>query len=1341
MRKLLLFIILFAAQSAAWGQSEYEPTYWFNEEENRNSGAVTQNAEVQSEIQHLNVGLHTLYMQIRDSAECVSSPTTSTFNNIGYYTDSLNGKEIQLKYWFDEDVSTMLTSSYNGDVIWLDVSKLKDGFHTLYIQAEQDGKTATSIHGFIKVPQIEIEGSKDIQLKYWFDEDVSTMLTSSYNGDVIWLDVSKLKDGFHTLYIQAEQDGKTATNIHSFIKVPQKEEDEELTCIVIIDDKVFQTYRIETSSGILNLDIDVTSIPQGLHTLQTYVMTSSGATTNMSSHFFVRTTGDYDIGNLKCYYIVDGDKKNVQTGTYSNGTYRFDVDVTSLNDGLHQLSYMLVGENGICTDARTSFFIKAPIVENGIIQYTYWLNDNGDNKVTEELNAPVNPLKLITLLPVERVPVRSSQFHFEVKDGVPTMYAKNTLKMFFFDAYFRSTDFSREYIDYNVSQEVKDITPIARDEKSKTFVAPGENEIKWFSIEAQEGDTLAFKSSQATSLQLFSPTGKEIFTAKGAESTQMSGCHTWEDGTHYIAVHDVTGTKQNITLDILHMDKYDIVDQDIRVVGDAGASTVTYRGNGLKALCEVRFINSQNDTIVAEYIERTNDAEVGIIADFNMAAQGDYDAMFIFSGDEYKIVKNSVTVEEATEINLETEVKFASSFLRGTANTYNISITNTGNMTAYYVPLEIKLITGSIDNITDIKFGDELKSINHFDNFEFIDFCDDEEKQEVLNIINSVSEISQFTVLRDSISKKDYGLANFLVSIPPRSTKRFSVTINSSETIELYAYTSRYWFPVSEGNTLQKGGSRVNGETMCCYKEKIQCGVDIIVNTLGLLNIGGCVPDFAALGLNTAYDVWCNKGNNISEKWNNYIKANKKSIKANLVETAIQCIIGKYADMIAHLRADRNLAAQIGNNMEVERITAAIKRCRDARNLEILSCYKNIIVSSAGGHCYTAFTEKKPNCPPNPGGGGGKSEPVNSFDPNDIVGFTAESGSRYVPSDFEHTHYTIRCENDPAFATAAAHTVVVTDTLDSSKFDLSTFAARSVKIGNKVMELNGEKSFVKTLDLRTEIDVIAEVSLDFNENTGVAVWSIKSLSPTTMEPTDDPMQGVLPVNNGGNGEAEFHFDIKLKPTLADGESVNNTASIIFDNNDPIVTPVWTNIIDNTAPVSSITGIEEISDSTIIVNWEGEDAGSGIYRYQLYVQPGMDAEWRPLLGDTLKTSSKLLYKRNIDFGFCIVATDSAGNVEAKELTREVEFKRTHIAGDADRSGEVNVLDINATLDYIMNGEANGYDIQQMDSNEDGEVNLLDINATLDIILERRRGVATLPYREKHKAAKTLRTPVL
>lgn len=1260
MRKLLLLIILFTAQITVWGQSRYELSYWFNEKQERYVETITQEAKLQLDVQYIGQGIHTLYMQIEDSCGQVSSPITRTF----YYTDSLN--------------------------------------------------------------------CRDILLKYWFDEDANTMQTDNYNSDVIWLDVSKLRDGFHTLYIQAEQDGKTATNIHSFIKVPQKEEDEELTCIVIIDDKVFQTYRIETSSGILNLDIDVTSIPQGLHTLQTYVMTSSGATTNMSSHFFVRTTGDYDIGNLKCYYIVDGDKKNVQTGTYSNGTYRFDVDVTSLNDGLHQLSYMLVGENGICTDARTSFFIKAPIVENGIIQYTYWLNDNGDNKVTEELNAPVNPLKLITLLPVEHVPVRSSQFHFEVKDGKPMLYAKNTLNMRFFDVSTRFTDLSREYIDYNVSQEVKDITPIARDEKSKTFVAPGENEIKWFSFEAQMGDTLAFKSSQATSLQLFSPTGKEIFTAKGAESTQMSGCHTWEDGTHYIAVHDVTGTKQNITLDILHMDKYDIVDQDIRVVGDAGASTITYKGNGLKALCEVRFINAQNDTIVAEYIERTSDAEVGVIADFNTAAHGEYDAFFIFSGYEYKTIKNSVRVEEATDINLDTKVSFASTYLRGNSNTYNVSITNSGNMTAYRTPVHIYVSSKDINSISRIDIrGLDLPGI--FDGVEK-DSIPESEREWLKDLEEKIADNHYFIdakvfdeTTRDSVYAKS---GYFFTDIAPNSSKKISIAVDADETFELWITIPEENAPLSNkpSTYARKAASRSLKESYCCIRERVECVATLVADGIGIANsIVGLTgaPQAAALGvadcvassvntiISSAGTIMCGEGDVEKNFWD--------KVKSVVNGTSITGMVTSCASKVLPWKNFNKLLEAIG---DVSGNTSMVF---------------GLGIDQA--ECIIAFTQKKPNCPRNPGGGGGASSPVTSFDPNDIVGFTAESGSRYVPSDFEHTHYTIRCENDPAFATAAAHTVVVTDTLDSRKLDLTTFAARSVKIGDKVMELNGEKSFVKTLDLRTEIDVIAEVSLDFNEKTGVAVWSIKSLSPTTMEPTDDPMQGVLPVNNGGNGEAEFHFDIKLKPTLADGESVNNTASIIFDNNEPIVTPVWTNIIDNTAPVSSITGIEEISDSTIIVNWEGEDAGSGIYRYQLYVQPGMDAEWRPLLGDTLKTSSKLLYKRNIDFGFCIVATDSAGNLEAKELTREVEFKRIHIAGDADRSGEVNVLDINATLDYIMNGEANGYDIQQMDSNEDGEVNLLDINATLDIILERRRGVATLPYREKHKAAKTLRTPVL
>ena len=1327
MRKLLLLTLLLAMQSAVKGQAGFELLYWFNDEPEQKSETVIQNGEFLLDVQHLNVGIHNLHLQLKDSCGTVSSPITKSF-----YKTALQDKEMKFNYWFDGNDTELKTETVTGN-IWksnIDVKNLNVGLHTFYVQATDYCGTIspTIVRDFYKT----IHGFQDTKYTCWFDEDYTTAQTGTYNGDIIWLDVSELQDGFHTLYIQTEQYAVSKAIAHSFIKVPQTESIGALTCLIFIDDKLYLKENIEPQAGILNLDIDVESLSQGVHTLQTLVVTPTGAATKISNHFFIRSTTDKEMANLKCLYNVDGYDNYIQAGTYSNGTYHFDVDVSSLDDGIHQLNYMLVGDNGVSSEARTSFFVKTPVGGNGIMQYEYWLNDNDKAKIVKRLQERTDPLKLITLLPVESVPIRSSQFHFEVKDNKPMIYAKNTLNMRFFDVSPRFTDFSREYIDYNVSQEVKDITPIARDEKSKTFAAPGENEIKWFSFEAQEGDSLAFRSSQATSLQLFSPSGKEIFTTKGAESTQIRGCHTWENGIYYIAAHDVTGSNQEMTLNILHMDKYDVVYQDVRVVGDAGASTVTYRGNGLKALCEVRFINAQNDTIVAEYIERTSDAEVGIITDFNMATQGDYDAMFIFSGDEYKIVKNSVTVEEATEINLKTKVKFNSRFLkRNGNNTYEVEVINNGNMTSYATPVYIYASSKSINGISKIDIeGLNLPSVFAGVDKDSIPESDRDWLNEIeRNIADNHYFIDGKTIEDNSTDSIYTKTAYFFVDFAPNSTKKFTVTVYSDETIDVWITVPQTNSPTSNKPvaSMAKSSSRSLKEGYCCIRERVECvasltadGVSIANKVMSLSNapqaaavgVADCLVSATSTVISSAGTVMCGEGDVEKNFWD--------KVKSVVNGTSITGMLGSCASKILPWENAKKLLEAIGDA---------------AGNTSMVF---GIGINHAD--CIIAFTEKKPNCPPNPGGGGGKSNPVTSFDPNDIIGFTAESGSKYIPSDFENTFYTIRCENDPEFATAAAHTVVVRDTLDGSKLNLSTFAAHSVKIGDKVMELNGEKSFVKTMDLRTEIDVIAEVTLDFDEQTGVTVWTIRSLDPMTMEPTTDPMQGVLPVNNGGNGEAEFSFDIKLKQGLADGEKIDNVANIIFDSEEPIYTPVWTNIIDDTKPVSAITGIEEISDSTILVNWEGSDEGSGIYRYQLYVQAGEDAEWKPMLKDTLKTSSKLLYKRDINFGFCIIATDSAGNVEAKEMTREFEFKRSHIAGDADRNGSVDILDINATLNHILGNESTGCDIMQMDSNSDGKIDLLDINNTLDIILN-NGSVSFTNKRRKTNIISIINQPVL
>lgn len=213
-------------------------------------------------------------------------------------------------------------------------------------------------------------------------------------------------------------------------------------------------------------------------------------------------------------------------------------------------------------------------------------------------------------------------------------------------------------------------------------------------------------------------------------------------------------------------------------------------------------------------------------------------------------------------------------------------------------------------------------------------------------------------------------------------------------------------------------------------------------------------------------------------------------------------------------------------------------------------------------------------------------------DPNDMLGYTSESGSQYIRKDIKDVYYTIEFENDPELASASAHTIVVQDTLDAKVFDLSSFEPTGIKIGKVHSALNGEKSFVKTIDLRPDIDVIAEVELDYDQTKGIATWTIRSLDPMSMEPTEDPMQGVLPINVDGNGQGELSYNIKLCKTFADGESFGNSASIVFDREAAILTPEWVNTVDEFAPESKVAKYEPKEDNTFLLHFQGKDNRSG-----------------------------------------------------------------------------------------------------------------------------------------------------
>lgn len=1116
-----------------------------------------------------------------------------------------------------------------------------------------------------------------LKWRYWFDDAVDQSVVMPSTETSLMIDVDTLVNGVHNIHFQAMNDRLSEVKTQMFVKVPMDVDMDQMYCLVLVDNKIYSQEPLNMSaSGVATFCLDVKDLSQGLHKIDIMAMTASGAMSTAYNSYFVRGfLGDESVA-MKCLYSFDNETDYHET-TYSDGVSHINLDVAHLDEGPHSIRWMLADREGAYVSDKRSWFIKMPLGGNALTSYRYWLNDADSVKHETVLTSPKNPYDLIALLPVETVPLRSSCFQFEVKDLKPMMYAKNDIHFMFTDKYGREANVSKQYVDYNVSSELTDVAEL---KSTQTFARPQTNAVKWFTFKAEKGDTIAFRASQATSLQVYSPSGNEIYAASGDKSVKYGGIHTWEDGVHYVAVHDVAGSKASITLDYLHMDKYDVVSQDVKVVGNGGCSTITFHGNGFRDLYAVDLYTAQGDVIHSAHIEHISDATITVRFNFTNAVIGEYKALFNFTEGE-KLLNYCIRVEEAKDIKLSYDVKYASSFIRGTATTYTINVKNSGNSTAYQVPLKIQLqAQGGTKDITYIKLSDNL-------DFDYYSWLDDDsipenKRLELLELVRQKGNMLDFISINDSIDGEEFMEGYFAINLPPNSTTTFTISVRSNSTVTVYTLLPDEWdyYAYSEGGLEKSKRIRKAGvkESMCCARTHVECIMNFIATGLDFASIFGggwtiasCISSVANTVIPFAYDMWC------GETSKDYIEGSLSLVK-NIISAAISCA-SKY---------------------DPYKIGWAIQHVTD-------------IISTGLGCIY--HPKKLSSCPPTlpkPH----SSTPVASRDPNEIYGYTHESGSKFINDSIQNVYYRIEFENDTAFATASAHVVEVTDTLDSKFFDLSTFAPTRVKIGDKVESLDGSPNFVKTIDMRPAINAIAQVEGKYDEKKGIAKWTFTSLDPMTMEPTYDVMQGFLPVNyDGESGIGEVMFDVSLKGGFADGTEIPNRASIVFDTNDPILTPTWVNTIDAVCPKSSVTSVAQKDQSTVTIKVTGSDERSGVWKYDFYAQYGVGSSWFKI-GECSADSASLDFQfyEDIDYGFCTIATDSAGNVEKKELARECSFYKEE-RGDVDDDGCIDVTDINILVSIILKRlDAKQYD-GRADVNGDGYVDVGDISIIVSKIL--------------------------
>ena len=130
---------------------------------------------------------------------------------------------------------------------------------------------------------------------------------------------------------------------------------------------------------------------------------------------------------------------------------------------------------------------------------------------------------------------------------------------------------------------------------------------------------------------------------------------------------------------------------------------------------------------------------------------------------------------------------------------------------------------------------------------------------------------------------------------------------------------------------------------------------------------------------------------------------------------------------------------------------------------------------------------------------------------------------------------------------------------------------------------------------------------------------------------------------------------KPKTGLATGTAINEQASIVFDVNAAIATPVWTNTLDNDAPVSHVSALpNKEKTAQIPLQLTSSDNGSGVKVFNVYVAED-GGTFAPLVKNTPGPTITYTGVTGHSYTFFSQAVDGAGNVEALKTAAEAKTK--------------------------------------------------------------------------------------
>src|SRR5574344_313345 len=1009
--------------------------------------------------------------------------------------------------------------------------------------------------------------------EYWFDDGSKTTESISGSQSVInkKIETAALGSGVHRLNYRVK-DGRGAwsgTGTHYFLKLNRAVYAKNtLASFEYWWDDGYASRVTKPVSGMsvsLSELLDASALGSGVHRLNYRVKDGRGAWSGTGTHYFLKLNRAVYAKNTLAslqYSLPVGYASRVTKPVSGMSVSLSELlDASALGSGVHRLNYRVKDGRGAWSGAGTHYFLKLKHQrheeKNKIAGYKYWLNNNG-SKVTEVEIEPINPYSATLSLDVSGAEKRQTpdlyKFVPSPSDGKHRIIFDNNQALFiqFKDLYgqWSAAQIDSFAYDYSVP-----ITPrLLADKDTLLLKAPPSDSLHYYCFDALEGDSLEISLNRKAVIDFFNPYGKKLRSVITNDSLTISGVHADLDGEYYAFVHFPDSNRvQDYQLTYTHIAKYAVLGYNVKEVGNKGITAISFNGNGFNKNTTITI--SKDSTII-----HTKDMQINglgsLVAwfDFTNAEMGMYDITFDFDAKKI-MVKDGLRIVPYEPASIAVTVMGNTTFRSGSETSYTIVVKNKGNTTAYFVPLSIAITYADKTSISQIKLQSGFPKTNLYALLK-----NDVDAQ-------TAAYLKEFDTADPGMERfVDDGTALYsglLISeIGAKEEKKISFSIKANGDIGVHASVPEEWnpqnefIPSSNDALIMKYAPKyktihLDGESERLLVDKINCFVDAIgcaLSTLPVSNEPACmeqtikdmlVPDkyegYASTFLNVLGSIKESKEKN--RTWIQTIGYIEKDelwdVSADLLTATARCVAKNKVGSAAFLSV-----LKIG--------VPALKLA------SIFNSCVPFVMSISSGECFGM-----------PNNGHIDASPIRSYDPNDKTGYRSASGSAYYNELPERMPYIINFENDAEKATAAAQQVIVIDTLDLSKFDIDSFRAGEIKIGNRIIRAPYDvQEYTWQVDMRPEMELRTEVTLTLDKDNGIAKWIFRSIDPLTDAPIIDPWAGFLPINDAeGSGLGFVSFDIKPKAKIEDTEAIVNRAKIIFDYNEPMITAPWKKIRD------------------------------------------------------------------------------------------------------------------------------------------------------------------------------------